>query len=193
MMDFQCPSWTRVLFWWTCNFRVVVSVDLERLKRLVVGEERRRTRVAVVFAGVLLVVAMTVDYLALAYYVGTVETPFFGSFREVFTLAPIWERGLASPTWVYGYILVVGLAAIHAYYNSGYLTSVVLASAPSIGTAFWSIGGIDEYMVFTPELVFGRVFPEAPIMATLGFLIGLGFRAVKQKVTTPPAEPYIAE
>lgn len=158
-----------------------MNVDSERLDRLLVGEDRRRTRRAVILAGVLVVVAMVADYLALSYHVGTVETTFFMKFRWAFTLAPIWEHGLVSPTQVYGYVLVVGLAAVHAYLNSGYLTSVLLASAPPIGTAFWYIGGMDEYLLFAPELVFGSVFPEAPIMATLGFVLGLGIRTVKRK------------
>lgn len=168
-------SATDILCRLTFNFRKVMNGDAERLDRLLVGEDKRRTRRAVVLAGVLMVAAMVADYLALSYHVGTVETTFFIEFRWAFTLAPIWERGLTSPTQVYGYILVVGLAAIHSYFNSGYLTSVLLASAPPIGTAFWYIGGMDEYLFFAPELVFSNVFPEAPIMATLGFILGLGF------------------
>lgn len=170
-----------------------MNADSERLNRLLVGEDRRRTLSAVGLAGVLMVVAMVVDYLALSSVVGTVNTEFFWNIRDAFALSPNPWRGGVSPTEVYGYILVVGLAAIHAYLNSGYLTSALLASAPPIGTAFWSIGGMDEYMLLTPELVFGRVFPEALIMATLGFILGLGFRMVKRKVTTPQVEPPIAK
>ena len=88
---------------------------------------------------------------------------------------------------VVGYVLVVGLSGAHAYFNRGYVTSLVLALSPAVGAALWSIHGLDEYVAPTPLLVVDRVLPEGVVVATAGFLLGLGLRSVLQP--TAPQRP----
>lgn len=156
----------------------------DRVRMLVLGEDRRLTMAAVVVAGVLFLTAMVVDYITLLSEIAGRDPGIFGHLRMTFQLVDFFDPPMNSATWVYGYILVAGLAGVHAYFNLGYLSSLLLALSPNIGTALWSIHGFDEYMVMTPMLIPGRVFPEGPIVATLGFLVGA---AIRFNHNPPPA------
>lgn len=161
--------------------------DGYHLRRLLVGERRRLTGAAVLMACTLLVVASTVEYLALSRVVaGSSTNPLF-HVRQTFRLHPFWEGGPGQATWVYGYLLVLGLAGVHAYVNLGYLTGLVLALAPNVGVALWSIHGLDEYVGMTPTLVVDRVLPEGPLVATAGFVLGLALRVLLDP--EDPSEP----
>lgn len=164
------------------------------LWRLVVGERRRLTGAALLLTGALAVVASVVEYRVLSREIAGGDPPVLLPVREVFQLVFLWERGTEPTTAVIGYLLVLALAGIHVYYNLGFLTSHLLASSPSVGIAVWSIHGFDEYVTLTPALVFERVFPEVPVVATLGILLGLGLRLIRNPNSpSRPAEPAAPE
>lgn len=161
-----------------------MSDAVDALRPMVLGEDPRLTRAAVAGAGMLFLIATVVAYVALSPYIES-HYPvfdFFGYFRTVFNL-----RDPFSPlfTWVYTYLLVAGLAAVHAYFNLGYLTSILLALSPSIGTALWTIHGSytnngfeEQYVGLEPMQVF-QILPEGLLVATLGFLVGAALRYVR--------------
>jgi hypothetical protein len=107
------------------------------------------------------------------------ETPLLLYVRETFRLAGVGSHRLGGLLWVPGYVLVIGLAATHAYFNAGYLPSVLLAVSPNIGIAIWVIQGFDEYVAFMPWRFVG-ILPEGLLVATLGFLLGLGLRRIRK-------------
>lgn len=162
--------------------------DTLHLKPLLVGEHRRLTGAAVLLAGGLFSVAGMVRYVALSRIVAGSGTNVFFDVQQTFMLAPIWEhRALVPTTWVYGYLLAIGLAGSHAYFNRGYLPSVLLAVAPQVGVAQWSIHGMDAYIALTPALVFDRVFPEGVLVPTFGFVLGLALReGIRGKLSSQP-------
>lgn len=91
-------------------------------------------------------------------------------------------------------VLESGVTRDRDYFNSGYLTSVLLGISPNIGTAFWSIHGFDEYVTLILGLVLEWSLPEGPVVATLGFLLGLGLRKVMQsKTASQPPDPDVSE
>lgn len=150
----------------------------EYLEWLLLGERRRLTVTGLVISGVLILVASVVEYLVLAREIAGGDPHPVLWLRHTFRLLPFWEHPLPPEMWLYGYLLVVMLAAVYAYFNAGYLVSVFLAISPNVGIALWSIHGMDEYVTLTPLMVFERVLPEGPPVATLGFLLGLGLRRV---------------
>lgn len=157
---------------------------LEYLEWLLLGERRRLTAAGLVIAVVMILVASVVDYLFLARVVAGSETNPFQGIRRTFRLLPFWGEYPPPPEmWVYGYLFVIMLAAVYAYFNAGYLVSVFLGVSTNIGSAVWSIHGMDEYVTLTPMLVFDRVFPVGPLVATLGFLLGLAIRRVTRQQT----------
>lgn len=176
-----------------------MSDGFDALRPLLLGEDRRLTRAAVGWAVALFLLAMAVAYLALSPYVEA-HYPVFdvlGPVRTVFSFYDPLATGALGPPlqWVYTYLLVVGLAATHAYYNLGYLPSLLLALSPSIGTALWVIGGVwtsngfqEQHMVLTPTgpLTF---LPEAVVLATCGFLLGAGLRLVVRASPAPDGTP----
>lgn len=168
---------------------------VDGLRPLVLGEDRRLTRAAIGWAGALFLIAMVVDYVALSPYIEA-HYPifdFFGYVRTVFSFYdPFSNGGMGPPLlWVYTYLLVAGLAAVHTYFNLGYLTSLLLALSPSIGTALWVIDGVwtssgfeEQHMMLTPMGPLA-ILPEGIIVATLGFLIGAVLRSVRHPSPTP--------
>lgn len=161
----------------------LIGLLAEYFEWLVLGERRRLTAAGVVISGVMILVASVVEYLVLAREISGSDPYPFLWLRHTFRLHPFWEHPLPPEMWVYGYLLVIVLAAVYAYFNAGYLVSVCLAISPNIGIALWSIHVSDEYVTLTPLLVFDRVFPEGPLVATLGFLLGLGIRRVTRQQT----------
>lgn len=154
------------------------------IRRWVIGETWRQTGVAVLFAGMSIIVTSAVEYRVLSREITGGEPPALLFVRETFRLAFFWERGTDPSTAVLGYLLVIAIAGLYAYYNLGYLTGLLLASSPSAGIALWSIHGFDEYVTMTPTLVFDRVLPEAPLVASLGFFLGVGLRIIVQPTLT---------
>ena len=53
------------------------------------------------------------------------------------------------------------------------------SSASRHNSAVLSIHGVDEYVTVTPDPVAGRVLPEALVVATAGFLLGVALRSVR--------------
>lgn len=152
----------------------------EYLEGLLLGERRRLTVAGLVISGVLILVASVVEYLVLAREIAGGDPHLLG-LRRTFRLLPFWEHALPLEMWLYGYLLVIMLAAVYAYFNAGYLVSVFLAISPNVGIALWSIHGMDEYVTLTPLMVFERVLPEGPLVATFGFLLGLAIRRVTRQ------------
>lgn len=165
------------------------------LRLLLVGEERRLTRAAVGAAGLLFFIAMVVEYLALAPSLGAqyLILDVLGPIRTVFAFYDLFGTGGLGPPllWVYTYLLVAGLAAVHAYFNLGYLTSLMLALAPSFGSALWVIDGVwtssgyePQHMLLTPMGAL-KILPGGLLVATLGFLIGAALRSIHHPSPTP--------
>lgn len=166
----------------------------EYVELLLVGERRRLTAAGVLIAGAMILVASVVEYLVLAREIAGGDPHPFLWLRHTFRLHPFWEYPAPPEMWVYGYLLVLMLAAVYAYFNAGYLVSVLLAISPNVGIALWSIYGRDVYVGLSPMLVFERVLPEGPLVATLGFLLGLALRRVKrQKTATETRTPSTPE
>jgi hypothetical protein len=143
-----------------------------RLRTLLVGESRARTRRALVLAVGFLVGLAALEYVFL-----------LGPDHEVIDAA--WRAYVLEPNLAvaldrgsFGAFLVVGLATIQASLNEGYLPSLLLASAPVFGAGLWSLGGpfrdVDIYL--DPASAVRRTFPEAVAFATVGFLVGLALR-----------------
>ena len=152
-----------------------MSPRSDRLAALVLGANRARTRRALVLAGVLLVATATLEYLLFrtGFENGVVET-----LHEVFLLAGYLPSRAGA-----GAAFVVGLAALHAYLNDGYLPSVLLGWTPVFGNLTWTNGspsGVANYYL-DPIAAFERTFPEALALATLGFVVGVGLRWTRKR------------
>lgn len=161
-----------------------MSLRSDRLTALLFGANRARTRRALVLAGVLLVATATIEYLLFhtGFENGVVET-----LHEVFLLV-----GYLPGREGMGAVFVVGLAALHAYLNEGYLPSVLLGWSPVFGNLVWSITspvGIASYRL-DPLAAFERTFPEAVALATLGFLVGVGLRWTRKRRRTRTASRF---
>lgn len=167
--------------------------ETDNLRALLIGEQRRRTRIALLAAAVLFLMAMLVDYITLSSVVAGRDPGIFPEFRNIFRMHEPQQLELSSLKWIYGYVLVGGLASIYAYFNAGYLLSLLLALSPNIGTALWSIHGFDEYMTLTPLLVFDRILPEGPLVATLGFFLGVGLRAIAYPSSHRSRDPDVPD
>lgn len=175
--------------------------DGEGLRPLVLGEDPRLVRAAVAAAGVLFLVGAVLDYLFVWSLVVGEEYAIVDAVHRAFSVEPIWEDGWAAAraswTWVYGYVLVVGLAGTHAYFDRGYLASLLLGLSPTVGTELWTIRGVDlsrQYVALTPMRAFDLVVPEAPLVATLGFFLGLSLRyAVRSNPRHHRSESAAAE
>ena len=143
-----------------------------RLRSLVVGESRARTRRALALAAGFLVGLAALEYVFL---LGP-DVVWVDAAWRAFVLEP--NLAVALDRGSFGAFLVVGLAAIQAYLNEGYLLSVLLASAPIFGAGLWSLGGPfrDVKFYLDPASAVRRTFPEALVYATVGFLVGLALR-----------------
>lgn len=152
-----------------------MSLRSDRLTSLLLGANRTRTRRALVLTGAFVVLGATIEYLLFrtGFENSVVET-----LHEVFLLT-----GYLPSQGGTGAVFVVGLAALHAYLNEGYLPSVLLGWTPVFGNLGWSItasAGIESYRL-DPVAAFERTFPEALALATLGFVVGVGLRWTRRR------------
>lgn len=164
-----------------------MPIQSERLGALVLGEEWSRTRRALVLAGGFVVAGTLLEYLL---FRTKFENEVIETFHQVLLLdgyLPGWEAT--------GAIFVVGLAALHAYLNEGYLPSVLLGWSAVYGNVGWTIGslsGIENYYL-DPVAAFERTFPEAVALATLGFVVGTSLRWIRmQKRSDATSQPESA-
>lgn len=149
----------------------------DRLTDLLLGEEWSKTRQALILIIGFAIVGVGLEYLLFftKFESGVIET-----LHEVFSLdgyLPSWHAT--------GMLFVIGLAALHAYLNEGYLPSILLGWSLVYGNVIWTIGSstaIENYYL-DPVAAFERTFPEAFVLATLGFLIGLTLRWIRKSTT----------
>lgn len=150
--------------------------------RVLFGRSRAVSIRAVAFAVALFIVVALFAYATMA---ASENVVYFDVPRGSFD-SPLWlgfERAFRHPG------LVVGLAALHAYLNEGYLPAVLLASAPFLGMNIWIYHGPypGPYVLILKPLVgswgwlpyvIRVVFP----WATLGFLVGVVVRWLRTRV-----------
>ena len=74
-----------------------------------------------------------------------------------------------------------------AILNEGYLVSVLLGWSIGCGDLVWTIGSRTEITNFylDPMSAFTRTFPEAVVLATIGFVLGLVFCRLLQTAVFP--------
>jgi len=76
-----------------------------------------------------------------------------------------------------GVVTMVGLAAIHAYLNEGYVMSMLVAALPSYGHYVFNGPGAAPVWAAT------YVLPFAIAAGPLGFLLGIGGRWARGRAT----------
>ena len=163
-----------------------MALQSDRLTDLLLGEEWTRTRRALILTGGFVIATATLEYFL---YRTKFENEVIETLHQVFLLDGYLPTGHAT-----GALFVVSLAALHAYLNQGYLPSILLGWSLVYGNLSWSIGSrtaIENYFL-DPVSAFERTFPEAVVLATLGFVIGLGLRWIRkrqQSYTTSQADP----
>lgn len=155
-----------------------MSSHTKQLRPLILGVDWAMSKRAIILAGGLFVTTFTFRYLL---------------FLSIFQNSGLWlvarvlqVKGYLPTMYATGMFIVFGLAALHAYLNEGYLPSVVLGWSPIFGFDGWSIYSLADFSDVRPDLLsaFERGFPEAVVIATLGFILGLGFRMVKRTEAT---------
>ena len=158
-----------------------MSLRSDRLTALLFGANRTRNRRALVLAGAFVVFGATIEYLLFrtGFENGVVET-----FHEVFLLT-----GYLPSQEGTGAVFVVGLAALHAYLNEGYLPSLLLGWSVVFGNLSWTLVGLSGTAAYRLDLpaAFERTFPEAAALATLGFVMGVGLRRLRKRWRTQTA------
>jgi len=165
----------------TSSYRGFARVEDPR--GLLLGDGRRRTAAALALAVALFAASAAVDYLALqTVVVGRSDLHLAAELASVFAMG--------SPA---GYLLVVGIAAGHAYLNRGYLPTLVLASALRFGDAVFYVADarvLQEENVELGDATVAAGFrplfltshpPEVLIYPTLGFALGLLVRRVRRE------------
>ena len=88
-------------------------------------------------------------------------------FLHAFTLE---ANPAAIPAEGFGVVTLLALVGIHAYFNKGYILSLILATAPSYGQYVFNGPGA------APVWAAKYVLPFAVTAGTLGFLVGIAFR-----------------
>ena len=154
------------------------AVTRRRLESFLVGEDRATTRRALLLAGGYVVALAAFEY---AFLLGP-DIELVDALWGAFVLEPNMATAVDHGT--FGAVLVVGLAAIYAYLNEGYLVSVILASTPIFGASLWTIGSMEEVanLYLDPVSAVRRTFPEAVLFATVGFLLGIGLRWLRDRL-----------
>lgn len=142
-------------------------------RTVLLGEDPTVTRRAFLIAGILLLFGLAVDYLWMSTYVS------IGN--QGLTLTRTLAEILAF-RWGYGALLLVGIAAVHAYFNTGLLPSLTLAAAPVVGAAMLSLNPSDTRVLFTPGMVPFRVLPEILIFPFAGFVLGVCLRWLRRSL-----------
>lgn len=143
---------------------------------------------AVAFAVVLFVVVTGFNYVDMA----AAENVVYVNVNRGLYDVVLW-RGVIAAFSHPG--LVVGLAALHAYLNEGFLPALLLALAPTVGMDFWVYAGQfpEPYVLIPRPLVgyWGWVLSDRWIVArfgTLGFLVGLLARYIQIEVLDRPEQ-----
>lgn len=155
-----------------------MTLGADRLTDLLLGEEWSRTRQAFILTVGFAIVGVVLEYLL---FLTKFESGVIETLHEVFLLdgyLPSWHAT--------GMFFVIGLAALHAYLNEGYLPSILLGWSPVYGNVIWTIGSptaIENYYL-DPVAAFERTFPEALVLATFGFIIGLSLRWIRKRRQT---------
>lgn len=164
-----------------------MATKSDRVSDLLLGERRGGTGRALILASGFVLATMILEYLL---YVTAFENSVIKALHQAFLLDGF------LPTWhATGAFIVVGLAALHAYLNEGYLPSVVLGWGPAYGNVMWTIGslsGVENYYL-DPLAAFQRTFPEAAALATVGFIIGLGVRWGRMRQQHQPVSQFDAD
>jgi hypothetical protein len=151
-----------------------MTLQSTRFADLILGEKRERTRRALILAAVFVVAGAVLDYLVI---LSKFENEVFETLNQVFLLdgyLPSWHAS--------GVYIVIGLAAVHAYLNEGYLPSILLGWSPIYGSHSWTIIPLSDLEAYylDPVSALERTFPEAVVLATLGFVIGLSLRRLRR-------------
>ncbi|WP_435064441.1 hypothetical protein [Halobaculum sp. EA56] len=165
-----------------------LAVDSAPSRSLLIGEERRLTAVAILAAVVLFVAAAAVEYTWISLCVQR-RAGCYPNETLLFRVSNVLESG--PHMWWYDEFLVVALAGLHAYFNRGYVPSLLLASAPQLGGLLFWIGGSvsDPALEFHPENAVVR-FPLAVVLlASVGFVCGIGARALARRIRRGEAWP----
>lgn len=141
----------------------------EQAHELLIGRDPRTTLKALLLSGIFFTISLILGYINLKM---ELDINFLKSLIIILHL----HAG--------GIVLVIILAALHAYVNKGYLPSILLAISPSYGSFLWTIGSMDEISNIHLDFssAWERLFPEAPLYATLGFLIGVLLRILVANV-----------
>jgi hypothetical protein len=146
---------------------------------LLVGDTRQVTAAALVAALVLFCFATVNEYLALQNLIQLREFNPFLDISVAFEVSLMTE--LHGWWWIPGYLFVITLSASHAYFNRGYLPSLILGLAPAVGAKLWIVYGIDDYVgLVSAHNVYDMVVVEGLVLATIGFLAGVGLRHVRR-------------
>jgi hypothetical protein len=152
-----------------------MALQSDRLHDLIFGEEWSKTRQALLLGGGFAIATTILEY-----------SLFFTMFENtvIETLHKVFLLDGYLPSWhATGVFFVIGLAALHASLNEGYLPSILLGWSPVYGNVSWTLrtlSGVEQYY-FDPVAAFERTFPEAVVLATLGFVIGLGLRRIRKR------------
>lgn len=142
-----------------------------RFRPLLLGADRGRTRRTLLLAGGFAALAAAIAYLN---YRTKLRHGVLDTLDQVFLL-----DGYLPHWYAPGALFVVSLAALAAYLNAGYLPSVLLGWSFPFGSATWTLSGVEVTgpIWFTPVAAFERTFPEAFVLATVGFAIGVSLRS----------------
>lgn len=140
-------------------------------RRVLLGADSTTTRWAFFIAGILLLFGLAVDYLWMSAYVsrGNQGLTFTRTLAQILAFR-----------WGYGALLLIGIAAVHGYFNIGLLPSLTLASAPFVGGALLSLNPSDTRVLLTSGMVPYRVLPEILIFPFAGFVLGVGLRWLRR-------------
>lgn len=146
------------------------------------GRSRPLSVRAVVFAVALFLVVLVIRYTTMA---ASEEVVHFDIARSAADFALWWGliQAFRSP------VLVVGLAAIHAYLNDGYLPSLLLGLAPVLGMNLLIYAGPypGPYVLTLKPFVgnwdwIPHVARVTVLWASVGFLAGFGARWLRGEV-----------
>lgn len=152
------------------------------LKSLLLGEEWAKTQRALLLAAGFLVVLGGFDLILQSISHHTVPRFVYG-FRRAFLIETGYGQ-LVDLAYQPGFFVAVGLAAIQAYFNAGYLPSILLATAPIYPVFVFTVPGprtlavirLGDDLVFAPYWAAEHVLPNTITYGTIGFLIGIGLQ-----------------
>lgn len=140
------------------------------VRSLVVGASPARTRRAVALAGALCAATASLRALAPGSALHDCCHAYVFAVLEPFALS---NAGLVALPFATAGVTMVGLAAIHAAANEGYVPSILLAAAPTFG--LYAVNGPGVAPVWAAALV----LPTALQYGTVGYLLGLAARRAR--------------